>query len=198
MNVVHHEANVLGGILRDRFSDLKLVTECGKSVSVHKVVVAAVSPVLCDILISKEVSEIPIRNVKFSALKHLIDFIYERKVILSSSEEFQDFKDAYKLLELSLGSKINEIIERRDNNTANNSAVESSNQNTEQFKCKNCEKEFKFKKQLIRHVREVHNKGDRRKQNTYICERCNTVYKVNIDYRTLFEVVFVHCRASEK
>ena len=100
-------------------------------------------------------------------------------MILASSEEFQDFKDAYKLLELSLGSKINEIIERRDTNTDNNSAVESANQNTEQFKCKNCAKEFEFKKQLIRHAREVHNKGDRRKQLTYICERCNTVYTVN-------------------
>ena len=117
MNVLHHEINILGGISRERFADLKLVTECDQSLSVHKVVLAAASSKICDILASKDVNVIPVRNTKFTALNHIVDFIYERKVIFMNSGELEDFKDAYILLEVNLGSKINDMIKGVGHNT---------------------------------------------------------------------------------
>ena len=66
MNVLTHKFNVLHDVDREKFSDLKLVTECGQKVSCHKVVVAAVSTKLRASLEKRPISELVVRNIKYS------------------------------------------------------------------------------------------------------------------------------------
>ena len=140
MNVLYHQHNVIGGVPRDRFSDLQLITECGQKVAVHKVVVASVSSMISSMLSKKDMSEIAIRNVKFSALEHIVNFIYDRKIMLSNKGEVEDFADAYRKLKLNLGPKINQIIQKIEVGTIN--SEDASSQDTIEFKCNNCDKQF--------------------------------------------------------
>ena len=110
MNAIIHHFNFLNGVSQERFSDLTLKTECGSSLSMHKVVAAAISSKLSSQL-SSDVNELPVRNVKFPALKNVIDFAYNGKIILSSKSEIEDFATAYKILQINLGPKIEKIID---------------------------------------------------------------------------------------
>ena len=72
VNAISHKWNVLrGGLESNNYSDLKLVTEFGESVSCHKVVMAAVSGKVKASLDKKQLNELVVRNVKYQGLKNV-------------------------------------------------------------------------------------------------------------------------------
>ena len=113
MNVLTHQCNVLHGLDREKFSDLKLVTECGQKVSCHKVVVAAASTKLRASLEKRPTSELVVRNIKYTGLENLVNFIYNGKVNIGTTGELQDFADSYTLLKINLGKKIGESLKEK-------------------------------------------------------------------------------------
>ena len=179
MKVLNHKFNVLSGVNREKFTDLKLVTECGNSILVHKVIAVAASQSLNKRVSSNSITELPVRNVKFSALKNLFDFIYEGKILLPSSAELEDLAAAYKILNINLGKKINNIVDSIVSEVPN-SDVESSCEETPDLMCKNCDKRFDDKTKFNRHIKEVHKKEQSVPRPKYSCEKCGAVYTVSI------------------
>ena len=179
MNELSHQFNFLNGVSLERFSDLTLRTECGNSLKLHKVVAAAISTKRFGQL-SVDVNELPVRNVKFSALQNIIDFAYHGKVTLTSKHDYHDFIDAYNVLKINLGPKINRLLEEVDSAVTNDVLdKDNGSQDLVELKCVLCNKIFEFKPQLQRHVREVHNKDRVKKtKQQYSCEKCNKVYTV--------------------
>ena len=184
VNALSHKWNVLhGGLECDKHSDLRLVTESGESVLCHKVVLTAVSGKVKASLEKKQVSELVVRNVKFQGLKSLIKFIYNGKIQIPNSEEMMDFCDCYTLLNVNLGPKIGDLVKKISMNTARSESDREKASQENLFKCANCDKHFPTRKQLTRHVREVHNKQDAPKpkvKQNYSCENCGTIFTVQI------------------
>ena len=183
MNVLFHTFDVLRGVSRERFSDLKLISECGRGLPVHKIIIAAVSSKLSGLISTKELSEISIKHVKFSALQNVVDFIYNKKVVLNNRDEAEDFAHAYNYLKVNLGAKANDTISRIEagDETALSGEIDNSSQELLQFKCETCGKSFDTKKQFTRHSREVHDKDREKKaKNSFICENCKEIYKVHL------------------
>ena len=197
MNVISHKFNVLNALDRERFSDLKLVTECGQSVSCHKVVAGAVSKKLSGLLGSKPINELTIRNVKFTALENLVKFIYNGKVQISSPGDLQDFVDVYKLLNINLGKKVSDIVKKIDMSKSV-SDLDDSSQEPLGFRCENCDKSFQSRKKLVRHVREVHRKEPTKQKQSYSCEKCGEVYMVRdiLSVLMILKVVFSDAASS--
>ena len=179
MNVITHKFNILHGLDREKFSDLKLVTECGQKVSCHKVVVAAASTKLRASLEKRPTNELVVRNVKYNGLVNLMNFIYNGKVQIGTTGELQDFADSYTLLNINLGPKVGEIV-KKINLTKSDSETDHFSQETG-FKCENCEKVFPTRKKLSRHIREVHKPAPPKVKPSYTCENCGVVYTVGLD-----------------
>ena len=180
VNAISHKWNVLrGGLESNNYSDLKLVTEFGESVSCHKVVMAAVSGKVKASLDKKQLNELVVRNVKYQGLKNVIKFIYDGKVQIPNSEEMIDFCDCYTLLNINLGPKIGELVKKITMNIEKSESDPEKASQDNLFKCENCDKHFVTRKQMTRHVREVHNKQEPSKvKQSYSCENCGTVFTV--------------------
>ena len=195
MNVIAHTFNILSAVSRDTFADLKLITECGRTLTVHKVIAAAVSPRWKKSLTKKQIDELPVRNVKFDALVNIVNFVYDGKIVLSSEGEAQDFADAFKVLEINLGKKVDGFIKRLNPDAAASDIESSSQEKLSQeklshekleFKCTNCNKDFQTMKQFRRHTREVHQGGRVEAKKEYKCEKCDSVYTVLVDGKQIY------------
>ena len=173
-----HNFNILKGVSREKFADLKLRTECGKWLTLHKVVAASVSAKWSTLLSADSVSELSVRNVKFSALENLVNFIYDGKIVLGDDGEVQDFVDAYTLSQINLGDKVNDFINRLNTRAVNSDNKATSDDVETDFKCCNCNKTFDDKRRLTRHLREVHNKGKKKEKQLFACEQCGETYTV--------------------
>ena len=168
--------NFLNGVSREKFSDLKLITECGSSLLLHRVVAAAISSKLSDLLLPDR-NELALRNVKFTALENIIDFAYNGKVILSNSDDINDFADAFKLLEINLGPKVQKMMDNV--NKVVSYENKDSSKDIIEISCSYCEKTFQTIKQLSRHKKEFHCKNqDKAEKSIYSCDKCKTVYTV--------------------
>ena len=89
------------------------MTECGRSLQLHRVIAVNVSKKLSAELAAKPTAtELHVRNVKYSALEKLLDFIYSGKVLLSNPNDLQDFADAHNVLRVDLGVKVDKMIAR--------------------------------------------------------------------------------------
>ena len=177
MNVIVHKFNVLNGFDREKNSDLKAVTECGQKVTCHKVVVAAVSTKLSALLGKRPTDELSFRNVKFTALENVVNFVYNGKVQILNAGDLQDFADVYAILKINLGKKVGDIVNRLGMNKSD-SDLENTSQELVELKCENCQKTFKSKKQLVRHVREVHRQEPPNPKQSYACEKCGVLHTV--------------------
>ena len=166
------------------------MTECGRSLQLHRVIAVNVSKKLSAELAAKPTAtELHVRNVKYSALEKLLDFIYSGKVLLSNPNDLQDFADAYNVLIVNLGEKVNKMINNIITGEKCNE-IESSFDEKIELKCRNCDKTFKTKTLLKRHVREVHMK-DQIEKKTYACEQCSQVYTVSSKYYTRLGCFYV-------
>ena len=170
MNILTHNFNFLNGENREIYADLRLVTECGKSLLLHRFVASCVSTKLKKLLEGKlvsvsGVSELPIRNVKFSALENVVTFVYNGKILLSPGCERQDFVDAFNVLQINLGDKINTMIKKLDSHYISDN--ENSSQEVPELKCTNCDKVFDDKTKLVRHIREIHRKDKVKPKQKY-------------------------------
>ena len=182
VNAFTHKWNVLrGGLGREKYSDLKLVTEMGQSVSCHKLVMSNVSQKIKAVLDKKNINQITVRNVKYQGLKNVITFIYDGKVEIPDAEQLIDFADCYTLLNVNLGPKIGKSVKNITLNKGGESDSDNSSQEI-QFRCANCEKSFTKQKQLSRHVREVHEKEKQKIKQTFACEKCGLVFTVIFFY----------------
>ena len=123
------------------------------------------------------INELTIRNVKFTALENIIKFVYDGKVQISTSGDLQDFVDVYKLLNINLGGKVGDIVKKIDMDK-NASDMEDSSKELLDFKCSNCDTNFETRKQLVRHVREVHRKEPTKPKQPYACVKCGKLYTV--------------------
>ena len=184
MNSLTHSFNILGSIDRDRYCDVKLVTECGSSISAHKVILGAVSKKLSAKFEKSSGSEIKVRNVRIETLTKVIDFVYERKVKISNKTEMSDFFDCFTILNMYLGPKFNSVIKKINMNS--DSSEKGSQEDV--FKCEDCLKTFVSQKQVSRHRREVHR--ETKEKLVYICENCEEEYTVSL------HVLLIFCRRS--
>ena len=179
MNVFSHDHNILGAVKRDLYTDLNLITECGRSLSVHKVVAATVSSKIKGLLLSKDRGELPIRNVKYQAMEKIFDFAYNGKIYLTSDAEKQDFVDAFDTLKINLGKKVSNLVKKLDQDRVE-SEKENSSQEFQEFKCVTCDKKFDSRQKLLRHSREVHSKEPKPPKQKFRCEGCSESYTVFI------------------
>ena len=181
MNIITHRVNILSCAARDLFADLELVTECGGRVTLHKVIAAAVSPRFKSSLVSKQVNSLPIRNAKLNAVENVINFIYTGKATFTNTGDKQDFVDAFNIMRIDLGQKVNETV-RKLNPYDTDADIENSSQEQQkqEFKCSNCNKSFESRPRLLRHTREVHRPAhlQNKPKPMYECEKCSKVYTV--------------------
>ena len=123
-------------------------------------------------------------------MESVIDFIYNGRIEFEDSTELMDFVDAFSLLQVNMGSKIAKTIENISMNYTDSSEDLSHNP---LIKCENCEKIFKEKRQLSRHVRQVHEKKQANKliKKSFACEQCGAIYTVSV-LTYLSEISFFH------
>ena len=191
VHALTHSFNTLrGDVTNTKYSDLELRTESGEAVLCHKVILSSVSNRVKSSLDKRESSKIVIRSVKIGGLKSVIDFIYNGRIEFEDSTELMDFVDAFALLQVNMGSKIAKTIENMSMNFTDSSEDLSQNP---LIKCENCEKIFKEKRQLSRHVRQVHEKKQANKliKKSFACEQCGAIYTVSV-LTYLSEISFFH------
>ena len=186
VSVLSHGYNVIQGALaNNQFSDLELVTVEGKSVSCHKVVLCAVSDRVKSMLDRKDSNKLVIRNVSHSGLEKLVKFIYEGRVDIYSDESLIDFADAFTVMRCNMGQKVADMIK---NITLNDEDSGSTSQLSQEklAKCETCDKSFPTMRTLRRHMKQVHIKGQRKKEKKlFICERCKAKYKVKNGFKVI-------------
>ena len=188
VSVLSHCFNVLRGVLAgNQYCDLDLMTEDGKVVSCHKVVLSSVSDRVRSMLDRKDSSKLVIRNVSHEGLDKLVKFIYEGRVDIYSDKSLIDFADAFTVLRCNMGQKVADMVK---NITLTDEDSGSSQLSQEkQIKCETCDKTFKTMRKLNRHIKQVHNKElDQKKikkQKLYTCERCKTKYKVRQQQKSI-------------
>ena len=152
VSVLSHGYNVIRGVLRrNKYSDLVLKTSTGEAVNCHKVVMTAVSEKVKSMLHKNDCSELVIRNVSHGGLNKLIEFIYEGRVDIASSDLLIDFADAYTVLRCDLGKSVANMI--KNISDSNEEIGSSQPMQGEVFKCETCNKTFKNKKKLHRHMK---------------------------------------------
>ena len=125
--------------------------------------------------------------MKFEALVKVVNFVYDGKVVISKEKEGQDFVDAYNTLKINLGKKVEDHISNLSSDPAE-SDIEPSSQESLEFKCANCNnKDFPTRAKLMRHVRDVHRKGQvkPKPKPEYKCESCNKSYTVLINNKSI-------------
>ena len=107
LNAITHSWNVLrGSQTNNTYSDLSLSTVRGETINCHKVVICNVSDKVRGALEKKDTNNLVIRNVTYSGLKNVINFIYYGKVEISDAEQLIDFADTFTILQINLGPKI--------------------------------------------------------------------------------------------
>ena len=180
VNALVHSCNVLNGVLTsDRFTDLNILTEKNEVIKVHKVIIANVSKKVDKWLHRNDDKDMVIRNVKYQSLKSVVDFIYNGRVDIEDTDALVDFADTYQLLQINLGPKVNKMVQNITLN-AGTSDHSDAMENSQEFKCENCDKGFVTKSKFARHMRDVHNKDRPKRQRTiFSCEKCGEVYTVN-------------------
>ena len=136
------------------------------------------APAFLKNIYTPEGDELPVRNVKFSALKDIVTFIYTGRILMKNGPDIQDFVDGYKVLEIDLGKSVNKLIKKIVTGNVGEANSESSDSNQVEFKCSNCDKSFQHRKQLLRHVREKHQTREEKEKTVYSCELCGEKYTV--------------------
>ena len=171
-----HNFNIVGGVKRDLFCDIKLRSQCGSSLCAHKVILSAASKKLEKVFTrSPHLEEYEVRNITYDTLVKLVDFVYEGKVRLNTRVEMTDFADAFTILNMYLGPKFNAVI-KSVTSRSDNSDVGSQ----DTFNCETCGKKYVSKAKLTRHEREKHlmkKKGGL----YYKCEKCGKDYRVSLN-----------------
>ena len=205
MHTLVHNFSILGRVNRDKYCDIKLLTECGSVITAHKVILGCVSKKLSQSFDKyPEQSEIKVRNVKIDILKKVIDFVYSGKVHLANQMELSDFADAFTILNMYVGQKFSSVIKNINSVTADSS--EKSSQEVI-YTCEVCEKSYDTQKQLCRHKRDKH--LDKKQTVMYKCEKCgkqSTIRELfntapvrlerGKDQRSLKRKMYVFCRES--
>ena len=180
LNAITHSWNVLrGSQTNNTYSDLSLSTVRGETINCHKVVICNVSDKVRGALEKKDTNNLVIRNVTYSGLKNVINFIYYGKVEISDAEQLIDFADTFTILQINLGPKIASTVR---NIIMSNDVSDTEEQIAQGYKCENCDKNFVTKKKLSRQVREVHEKVQMKVSTkpAYSCETCGAIYTVII------------------
>jgi len=197
-----HNWNILRGALKDGlYTDLKLVAENGEIINCHKLVLASSSKKIKNILDSRNDDNIVFRNIKYSTLRYVVDFIYNGLVNVASREELMDFASAYMMLQVELGPKvettIQDIVIGRENDekplkgenfikveysvkTEDPLNIQTPTERIDDAKsteltCETCVKTFLTKKAMTRHIREVHNGNRKTERKLYSCDNCSHV-----------------------
>ena len=176
--LIAHTHNVLNGVSPELFSDLKLLTECGSTLCVHKVVIAGVSSKYKKQLMEKPTDVLKVRNVKFSALQNIISFIYNGNITIKTGGDVQDFVAGFKIMNLDLGKRVKDMIGRLD--TEKGESNSESSQENEEFKCTTCDKVFTCQKKFNRHNRDTDMQKQEKEKTTYTCEKYRAVYTVSL------------------
>ena len=188
MHTLVHNFSILGRVNRDKYCDIKLLTECGSVITAHKVILGCVSKKLSQSFDKyPEQSEIKVRNVKIYILKKVIDFVYSGKVHLANQMELSDFADAFTILNMYVGQKFSSVIKNINSVTADSS--EKSSQEVI-YTCEVCEKSYDTQKQLCRHKRDKH--LDKKQTVMYKCEKCG---KQSINQRV---VQYCPCKTRKR
>lgn len=105
------------------FCDVTLVTTCGRSVSAHKLVLSAASPVFYNFLKDNPgETEIEVRNPSFETLNGMLQFVYSRKLDAKIDEKAVGdlFLAAHEFKILDLKDVCKEFLRR---NLNDNSAI---------------------------------------------------------------------------
>ena len=169
-----HNFNVVRGVRRDLFCDMKLVTQCGSSLSAHKVILSAASKKLEKAFSkSPDLKEFQVRNVNYETLVKIVDFVYDGKVLLNTQNEMNDFADAFTILNMYLGPKFNSVIKT----IAIPSDHSSDDGSQDTFSCNICAMKYASKAKLTRHERDKHIMK-KKAEHKYKCEKCGRQYTV--------------------
>ena len=198
VNIITHKHNVLYGLQQsEKYSDLRLVTECGQSLMCHKLVIAAISSKISASLDkNSDIHELNIRNVKYNGLQSVISLIYNGKVEIKNKDNLDDFVACYTLLGIKLGPKIGDLVRKLSVDINNENDAQTS---TESYHCANCDKHFVIKAKYQRHVREVHRTGGIDKpKKVYTCESCGKCYKVDTWCFSILTFIFLLLRHSAR
>ena len=186
MSLLTHSFNIWGRLDRDKFCDIKLLTQCGSSILAHKLILSAVSKKLSVVFEkSPNLTEFKIRNVKIESLTLLVDFIYEGKVQIDDQVGLSDFADAFTVLNMYMGPKVSSVI--KNLNSLNGESEKDSQETV--YKCDVCGKGYESQTQLSRHKRTKH--MERKRQQKYKCVNCSKEYSVGTYFSLMLYAYFL-------
>ena len=171
----------------DTFADITIVSDDGREIRAHKVVLGASSPTMKNLLTNKDTNTINLKGIAFEEIDSILQFIYLGEATLFE-ERVQEFLSAAQKLKIKELSKESEsqydlnyeaetqssitIHFQSKNKCDENGQHKAQNDDTvlKTFECHQCDNTYPQNKQLQAHVKSVH------EGLKYACNQCEKQY----------------------
>ena len=169
----------------DTFTDVTLVSEDGRKVRAHKVVLGASSPIMRDMMTREDTSIVDLKGIALEEINSILQFIYLGEATLQP-ERMEVFLDAAQKLQIKELCKESEMEFEKINtlnfepeqikkevvmNQANHqSALTTPLQSVHEsvrYACNQCDQQFTRQRSLTGHIQSKH-EGIK-----YACKQCN-------------------------
>ena len=173
------------------FADVTLVSDDGRKIRAHKVVLGACSPTMKDLLTNDDTSTIDLKGIAFEEIDSILQFIYlgEATLYEERMQEFLCVAQKLKIKELSKGPETQldmnyEAVTQSCLTTQNGQNKAHNKTVLKGHECHLCDKSFRQNSQLQAHIKSVH-EGVR-----YPCNQCS--YKAKAQRYLNLHIQSVH------
>ena len=180
----------------DTFTDVTLVSDDGREIRAHKVVLGASSPTMKNFLTNKDINTINLKGIAFEEIDSILQFIYlgEANLLEERMQEFLCAAQKLKIKELSKEAEsqydMNYEAETQSsirihfqskNKCDENGQNKAHNDTVLKFECHQCDKNYTQNSHLQVHIKSVH-EGVR-----YACKQCEKQYADQSKLKTHIE-----------
>ena len=181
----------------DAFTDVTLVSDDGRKIRAHKVVIGACSPTMKTLLTKKDTNIIDLKGIAFEEIDSILQFIYLGEATLYE-ERMQEFlcvaqkleiKELFKAetkcdmnYEAETQSSLTNCIPSK--NEGNDSCHKKANHEVVKYRCNQCDKQFTRQWTLTNHIQSAH-EGVK-----YACNQCD--HEATAKHSLMVHVQSVH------
>jgi len=127
MYSLQHKFSYLGQLSQIVFPDLQLTTSHavpGNVIPAHRVVLSAVSSKLHNLC--KEGGKVVVRNIEYTVLKDVIEFIYKGNIEMKSKEDIENIRDGLDMLKVNIGvEEVSGPMKEYEEASNNNNDIQS-------------------------------------------------------------------------
>ena len=182
----------------DTFADVTLVSDDGREVRAHKVVLGACSPMIKELLTKKDTNIIDLNGIAMEEINSILQFIYLGEVAICEGRMKEFFYAAQKLKikELSKEAKM-QVESKNKTNTQSTDNIQSKNE-VAMYVSNQCDKQSKSSQSSL--TRNIQKKPEGLK---YPCNQCDyqatySIYDLKKHIKSIHEGVKYACNQCDQ